>query len=194
MKKQNTATAASTSLEVTHPKDIIEKHLKPALAPFKAELLAAAQIDVELAADMERKHPDTAKREALQLLEKAAGGDLEADKILTEAGGTEAYVKSRTALFDLARAKHEAACIASAPLWQKVSDSILSAIESADREIQSQWQKVCDFLGEPCDLSRWNNYCRTLRFGIGRAAFAAETLKHGTDWQIEAHGLRPLLD
>lgn len=194
MKKQNTATAASTTLELTHPQQILDAHLRPALAPFKADLLKAAARDIELTKELESKHPDLAKKQALELLEKAAAGDLEADKILTEAGGTEAYVKSRCALFDLARAKHEGAAMASAPLWQKVSESILSAIEAADREIQSQWQKVCDFLGEPCDLSRWNAYCRNIRNGIERAPFAAETLKHGANWQLESLGLRPLLD
>jgi hypothetical protein len=194
MKTKTSATAASATLELTHPQQIIDRHLRPAIAPFKAELLEAAARDRELSAELERKHPETAKREALELLEKAGAGDTEADKILTEAGGTEAYVKSRAALFDLTRAKHEAACISSAPLWQKVSDAILAAIEAADREIQGQWSKVCDFLGEPCDLSRWNSYCRNIRNGIERAPFAAEKLRHGTDWQIESLGLRPLLD
>ena len=143
---------------------------------------------------MESKHPNLAKAEALQLLEKAGAGDLEADKILTEAGGTEAYVKSRTALFDLSRAKHEAACIASVPLWTKVSAAILAAIDASDREIQSQWQKVCDYLGEPCDLSRWNQYCRNLRSGVERTPFAAEKMRHGSSWQLESLGLRELLD
>lgn len=194
MKTKTSATAASAPLELTHPQQIIDKHLRPAIAPFKAELLEAADRDRELSAEMERKHPELAKKEALQLLEKAGAGDLEADKILTEAGGTEAYVKSRTALFDLARAKHEAACIASAPLWQKVSDALLAAIQAADLEIQGQWQKVCEFLGEPYDLSRWNSYCRNIRSGIERAPFAAEKMRHGAGWQLEALGLRPLLN
>ena len=194
MKTKTSATAASASLELTHPQQIIDKHLRPAIAPFKAELLEAAARDRELSAEMERKHPELAKKEALQLLEKAGAGDLEADKILTEAGGTEAYVKNRTALFDLARAKHEAACIASAPLWQRVSESILAAIQAADLEIQGQWAKVCEFLGEPCDLSRWNQYCRNIRSGIERTPFAAEKMRHGADWQLESLGLRQLLD
>ena len=191
MKSKTTATAA---LEIIQPKQIINRHLRPAIAPFKAELLAAAEVDRKLSEQMESKHPNLAKAEALQLLEKAGAGDLEADKILTEAGGTEAYVKSRTALFDLSRAKHEAACIASVPLWTKVSAAILAAIDASDREIQSQWQKVCDYLGEPCDLSRWNQYCRNIRNGIERAPFAAEKLSHGSSWQLESLGLRELLD
>lgn len=192
--KSKTSAKASTTLELTHPQSILDAHLRPAVAPFKAELLEAADRDRKLTQEMELRHPDLAKKEALELLEKAAKGDEEADKILTEAGGTEAYVKSRCALFDLARAKHEGAAMASAPLWQKVSESLLAAIEAADREIQSQWQKVCDFLGEPCDLSRWNQYCRNIRNGITRAPFNAETVKIGADWQIESLGLRQLLD
>ena len=187
-------TTANTALEIIQPKQIIDRHLRPAIAPFKAELLAAAEVDRKLSEQMESKHPNLAKAEALQLLEKAGAGDLEADKILTEAGGTEAYVKSRTALFDLSRAKHEAACIASVPLWTKVSAAILAAIDASDREIQSQWQKVCDYLGEPCDLSRWNQYCRNLRSGVERTPFAAEKMRHGSSWQLESLGLRELLD
>jgi hypothetical protein len=187
-------TTATTALEIIQPKQIINRHLRPAIAPFKAELLAAAEVDRKLSEQMESKHPNLAKAEALQLLEKAGAGDLEADKILTEAGGTEAYVKSRTALFDLSRAKHEAACIASVPLWTKVSAAILAAIDASDREIQSQWQKVCDYLGEPCDLSRWNQYCRNLRSGVERTPFAAEKMRHGSSWQLESLGLRELLD
>ena len=187
-------TTATTALEIIQPKQIINRHLRPAIAPFKAELLAAAEVDRKLSEQMESKHPNLAKAEALQLLEKAGAGDLEADKILTEAGGTEAYVKSRTALFDLSRAKHEAACIASVPLWTKVSAAILAAIDASDHEIQSQWQKVCDYLGEPCDLSRWNQYCRNLRSGVERTPFAAEKMRHGSSWQLESLGLRELLD
>lgn len=194
MKNKTSATAASTTLELTRPQEIIDKHLRPAIAPFKAELLEAAARDLKLTREMEERHPDIAKKLGLELLEKAAAGDEEADRILTEAGGTEAFVKSRCALFDLARAKHEGACIASVPLWRRVSESLLSAIEAADREIQEQWAKVCEYLGEPSDLSRWNQYCRNIRNGIERSPFAAETLKHGANWQLDSLGLRPLLD
>ena len=84
--------------------------------------------------------------------------------------------------------------IASVPLWTKVSAAILAAIDASDREIQSQWQKVCDYLGEPCDLSRWNQYCRNIRNGIQRTPFAAEKMRHGSSWQLESLGLRELLD
>ena len=88
----------------------------------------------------------------------------------------------------------EAACKASIPLWEKVSAALLSGIDAAEREIQDQWVKVCEFLGEPSDLSRWNSYCRNIRNGIERAPFAAEKLSHGSSWQLESLGLRELLD
>lgn len=194
MKTKTSATAASTSLEITHPQQIIDKHLRPAIAPFKAELLQAADRDRELSAEMERKHPDLAKKEALQLLEKAGAGDMEADKILTEAGGTEAYVKSRSALFDLARAKHSAACKASAPLWNKVAAACMAAIDAAAAEIQAQYDRLQELHGEPKGLSQWDAYCRNLKTGLSKAEFNAEQLNHGAGWQLEALGLRPLLD
>jgi hypothetical protein len=192
--KTTPASSGLTSLEIKHPQAIIQAHLRPAIAPFRDELLAAAAIDRELSASLEREHPNAVKKMADELFARAANGDAEAEKEIRAEGGIEEWKRKRIAFFDLTRAKHEAACIASAPLWQRVSDSILSAIQAADNEIQGQWAKVCEYLGEPCDLSRWNSYCRNIRNGIERAPFAAEKMRHGADWQIEAHGLRPLLD
>jgi hypothetical protein len=187
-------TPANAALEIIQPQQIINRHLRPAIAPFKAELLAAAEIDRELSATMEKEHPNAVKLAAEELFQKATSGDTEAEAAIRAEGGMDEWKRKRIAFFDLSRAKHEAACIASVPLWEKVSVALLAAIEDADREIQGQWAKVCDFLGEPCDLSRWNAYCRNIRNGIERAPFAAEKLRHGSSWQLEAYGLRELLD
>ena len=187
-------TPANAALEIIQPQQIINRHLRPAIAPFKAELLAAAELDRKLSETMEKEHPNSVKLAAEELFQKATSGDAEAEAAIRAEGGIEEWKRKRMAFFDLSRAKHQAACKASVPLWTKVSAALLAAIEDADREIQGQWAKVCDFLGEPCDLSRWNAYCRNIRNGIERAPFAAEKLSHGSSWQLEAHGLRELLD
>ena len=187
-------TTATTALEIIQPKQIIDRHLRPAIAPYRAELLAAAEIDRKLSETLEREHPNAVKLAAEELFQKATSGDAEAEASIRAEGGLDEWKNKRMAFFDLSKAKHQAACLASVPLWQKVSAALLSGIDAADREIQEQWAKACDFLGEPCDLSRWNAYCRNVRNGIERAPFAAEKLSHGSSWQLEAHGLRPLLD
>jgi tyrosyl-tRNA synthetase len=187
-------TPANAALEIIQPQEIIDRHLRPAIAPFKAELLAAAEVDRQLSATMEKEHPNAVKLAAEELFQKATSGDAEAEAAIRAEGGLDEWKRKRMAFFDLSKAKHQAACLASVPLWEKVSAALLSGIEAADREIQDQWAKTCDFLGEPCDLSRWNAYCRNVRNGISRAPFAAEKLSHGSSWQLEAHGLRPLLD
>jgi len=191
MKSKTTANAA---LELIHPQQIIDRHLRPAIAPFKAELLASAELDRKLAEAMEREHPNAVKLAADELFQKATSGDAEAEAAIRAEGGMDEWKRKRMAFFALSRAKHEAACIASAPLWQKVSAALLASIEAADREIQDQWVKVCEFLGEPSDLSRWNQYCRNIRNGVERTPFAAEKLSHGSSWQLESLGLRELLD
>lgn len=181
-------------MEIILPQQIINRHLRPAIKPFKAELLAAAELDRKLSETMEKEHPNAVKKAAEELFQKATGGDAKAEAAIRAEGGMDEWKRKRMAFFDLSRAKHQAACIASAPLWERVSVALLAAIEDAEREIQGQWAKVCDFLGEPCDLTRWNAYCRNIRNGIERAPFAARKLSHGSDWQLEAHGLRELLD
>ena len=98
-------------------------------------------------------------------------------------------MKSKCAMFYLARAKHEGASKASAPLWTKVSIAVIAAIEAASREINDKWQATCTQLGEPCSPSSWDTYCRNLKTGITRAPFAAENLRHGASWKIESLGL-----
>ena len=191
MKSKTTATAA---LEIIQPKQIIDRHLRPAIAPYRAELLAAAEVDRKLSETMEKEHPNAVKLAAEELFQKATSGDAEAEAAIRAEGGLDEWKNKRMAFFDLSRAKHEAACKASIPLWEKVSAALLSGIDAAEREIQDQWVKVCEFLGEPSDLSRWNQYCRNIRTGVERAPFAAEKLRHGSSWQLESLGLRELLD
>lgn len=174
---------------ISHPKDILNRHLREAIKPYAADLRKAAALDRELEKEMLACHPDDAKKQANALLEAAAKGDKKAEETLRAAGGTEAFVKSKCAMFDLAKAKHHGAAQASAPLWTKVSAAVLLCIEAANREINQQWQQACEQLGEPCAPSEWDNYCRNLRNGIMRAAYAAENLRHGTAWQIESLGL-----
>ena len=193
MKKPDTTAKASDSLTITKPQDIIAAHIAPAIKPFAAELLAAAAIDREANAEMEAMHPVGVKKEADALFERAASGDKAAEKQLHEAGGKAEYIAKRTAHFEMARAKHEAACKASAPLWQKVSDSIIAAIDAADAAIQSQFNSIMAALGEPSGLSNWNAYCRNLKSGIKAAPNNAENLRHGADWQLRALGLADLV-
>ena len=191
MKSKTTATDA---LEIIQPKQIINRHLRPAILPYKAELLAAAEVDRKLSETMAEEHPNAVKKAAEELFQKATSGDAEAEAAIRAEGGLDEWKRKRMAFFDLSRAKHEAACKASIPLWEKVSAALLSGIDAAEREIQSQWVKVCEFLGEPSDLSRWNQYCRNIRTGVERAPFAAEKLSHGSSWLLESLGLRELLD
>jgi len=174
---------------LTHPKDILNRHLRDAVKPHAAALRQAATLDRELEKEMLACHPDDAKKQANALLEAAAKGDKKAEETLRAAGGTEAFVKSKCAMFDLAKAKHHGAAQATAPLWEKVSAAVVAAIESANGEIQGQWQQACDHLGEPSNLSSWDATCRNLKTGISRAAYAAENLRHGAAWQIESLGL-----
>jgi len=191
--KPDTTAKASDPLTITKPQDILAAHLAPAIKPFAAELLAAAAIDREAEAEMNGCHPEAVKKEVAELFEQAAAGDKAAEAKLREAGGREAFVAKRTAFFDLARAKHHAAALATAPLWQKVSEAILGAIEAADVAIQKQFDSVMAALGEPSGLSNWNAHCRNLKNGISRAPFAAEQLRHGADWQIRSLGLAELV-
>ena len=186
-------TTKPTTVALTHPRDILNRHLAQAVKPFAADLRKAAALDRELEKEMLATHPDTAKKEADQLLERAAAGDSKAEGTLRSAGGTEAFVRAKCAMFDLARAKHEGAAKASAPLWTKVSAVVIAAINAANGEIQSQWRQACEHLGEPCDLSSWDTYCRNLKTGIERAPFAAENLRHGAAWQIESLGLSEVI-
>jgi hypothetical protein len=172
-----------------NPKEILNRHLREAVKPHAAALRQAAAIDRELEKEMNATHPDAAKRESNILLEAAASGDKKAEEILRAAGGTDAFIKNKCAMFDLARAKHEGAAKASAPLWTKVSAAVLLSIDAANREINQQWQHTCEQLGEPCSPSLWETYCRNLKTGITRAPFAAENLRHGAAWQIESLGL-----
>jgi hypothetical protein len=179
----------NNAVVLTHPKDILTKHLREAVKPHAAALRQAAAIDRELEKEMLATHPDDAKKQANVLLEAASNGDKKAEETLRAAGGTEAFIKAKSAMFDLARAKHEGAAKATVPLWEKVSAAVIAAIDAANREIAEQWTRACDHLGEPPSLSSWDTHCRNLKNGISRAAYAAENMRHGAAWQIESLGL-----
>jgi hypothetical protein len=183
----------NNAVVLNHPKDILNRHLRDAVKPHAAALRQAAALDRELEKEMLATHPDDAKKQANVLLEAASNGDKKAEETLRAAGGTEAFIKAKSAMFDLARAKHEGAAKATVPLWEKVSAAVIAAIESANREIQEQWNQACEHLGEPSGLSSWDVFCRNLKTGITRAPFAAENLKHGAAWQIESLGLAEVI-
>jgi hypothetical protein len=193
MKNKINTDKANESLTITKPEDILAAHIAPAIKPFTAELLAAAAIDREAEAEMNESHPEAVKKEVAEIFERAAAGDKVAENKLRDAGGREAYISTRTAFFDLARAKHHAAAIATAPLWQRVSDAIIGAIDAADAAIQKQYNAITAELGEPSGLSNWNARCRNMKNGIARAPFAAETMHHGADWQIRSLGLAEIV-
>jgi hypothetical protein len=182
-----------TTVALNHPREILNRQLRDAVKPHASALRQAAALDRELEKEMLATHPDDAKKQANALLEAAATGDKRAEETLRSAGGTEAFVRAKCAMFDLARAKHQGAAKASAPLWTKVSTAVIAAIESANREIQEQWNQACEHLGEPSGLSSWDAHCRNLKNGITRAPFAAENLRHGAAWQIESLGLAEVI-
>jgi hypothetical protein len=180
---------ANNAVVLLHPQDILNRHLRQALKPFAAALRQAAALDLQLAGEMTALHPDLAKKEANILLEAAANGDKKAEATLREAGGTEAYIKNKCGLFDLARAKFEGAAKASAPLWTKVSAAVIAAYEAAEREIREQLQRTSEQIGEPTPTTSWEIPIGHYKYGISRAAYAAENMRHGAAWQIEALGL-----
>jgi hypothetical protein len=193
MKKSNT-TKAST-LTITPPQQIIDRHLRPAIRPYAAQLRKAAALDRTLTLEMEKCHPVSAKAEAERLLEAAVAGDAKADKILREAGGTEAFVKNKSALFDLAVGKHEGACHASAPLWAQVSAALETAIDLASFDIQQQFESVMLTLEElPGGQSLWEARCRGLRTGLARCERAAREMRFGAHWQLTQLGLDKLIE
>jgi hypothetical protein len=182
-------TRSNNAVVLVHPQDILNNHLRRALRPYAGALRQAATLDRELGKEMEATHPDLAKKEANILLEAAANGDKKAEATLREAGGTEAYIQNKCAMFELARAKHHGAAGATVPLWTKASAAVLAAYEAAEREIQEQLQRTSEQIGEPTPTTSWEIPIGHYKYGISRAAYAAENMKHGAAWQIEALGL-----
>ena len=179
---------------IISPAEIISRHLKPAIRPFSKELLAAADLDAQLAAARDAIAPDKIKHEAGDLFERACRGDKEAENILTQHGGQEGYVRERSAMFSLARGKFEAHCKACAPLWGRVAAALTSALDASAADIQSQFDATLTALGElPGGVSLWAEKCRNMKTGLNRAEFASRELNHGASWQLEALGLGELL-
>jgi hypothetical protein len=188
--KKPTTKATGSTLVITKPESIIDRHLRPAIKPFAAELREAAALDCKLTVEVEKNHPNTAKLEAQRLLEATVAGDSRSDKILREAGGTEQFIRSKTALFDLAVGKHEGACQQSAALWGKVSAALEAAIDAASAEIQTQFDSAMLMLEElPGGQSLWEGKLRGLKSGLQRCERLAREMRHGADWQLKALGL-----
>jgi len=179
--------------QLTHPQTIIDDHLRSALKPFAKQLLEAAAHDKQLEAEMDKAHPDGAKREAEQLFERACNGDREADGILVSAGGTAGFIESRSRFFDLARGKCRAAAKKDADIWDKAAPAAVAALDAALAVIVTQWNKALETLGEELRPSSWEIRIAQMRRAIGQTPFNARELMHGTHWQIESLGLRNVL-
>jgi hypothetical protein len=179
--------------QLIHPQAIIDEHLRSALKPYAKPLLEAAACDKALEAEMDKAHPEGAKREAEQLFERACNGDREADGILVSAGGTAGFIENRSRFFDLARGKCRAKAKADAALWEKVALAADTALDTALGEVREQWAKVQILHGEEPRPSCYEDKIGRMRLAIGKSPFNARELMHGTNWQIESLGLRGAL-
>jgi hypothetical protein len=185
---------APGTLTVVSPRDILHKHLRQAAAPFADDLKKAAALDVQLAAAAVKINPNGLRDEADKLVERAVAGDKEADTTLEKHGGRDGYITSRGAMYKVREGARCKAAEDAAPMWQKVSDALCGAIETADREIQAQFDRLMTLHGEPTTLSSWNAVCRNMRNGLASAPFHSEKLHHGTDYLVRSLGLDVLLD
>jgi hypothetical protein len=179
--------------QLNHPQAIIDEHLRSALKPYAKQLLEAATRDKALEAEMDKAHPETAKKECEALFDRACNGDKEADGILQSAGGTQGFVEGRSRFFDLARGKCRANAKADADLWEKVAPAADAALETALGEIREQWTKVQEMHGEEVRPSSYEQAIERMRYNFGKTPFNARELTHGTSWQIESLGLRNVL-
>jgi len=179
--------------QLTHPQTIIDEHLRSALKPHAKQLLEAAARDKALEAEMDKAHPDGAKREAEQLFERACNGDRESDGILVSAGGTAGFIESRSRFFDLARGKFRTTAKNDAALWDKAAPAALGALDAALAVIVGQWKTTLETLGEEPRPTSWETRIAQMRRAVEKTPFNARELMHGTNWQIESNGLRSVL-
>ena len=179
--------------DIVHPEQILARHLREAVKPHAAALRQAAATDKELEREMDATNPISIKKQGDELLERACAGDSKAEATLREAGGVEGLVKAKSALFDLAKGKHHAAAKATAPLWQKVSDAALAALDRAVAEIEAQWNRVLELHGEAITPTSWTAKIDNMKRAMSRAPFAAENLRHGAAWQISQLGLSEVI-
>jgi hypothetical protein len=189
-------TTSATTITVIKPEEILRRHLLPALKPYATKLREAAELDSRLSETMAEIHPDKIKREAEELFEAAAAGDESAEKFLAAQGGKSGMIRDRSAMFCLARTKHEHACKASAPLWKSVAEATETALDLAGHDIGLQLKTVLEELGElpSSTASLWEAKIRGLKVGLGRAEFLAVNANHGVSWQMQALGLSELIE
>jgi len=189
--KKPTTKASGSTLVITKPEAILDSHLGPAIKPFARQLREAAALDARLSAEMEAIHPDRIKLNAEELFEKATHGDVKAEKTLRENGGKSGMVREQSAMFCLAKHKHEAHCKATAPLWAAVSEAVQTSLDLAAHDIEEQLKLVLLELGElPSSTgSLWEGRLRGLKAGLQRCERLAKDANHGADWQLKALGL-----
>lgn len=136
------------TIKITPAQGILSSAITEALAPFKAELAAACKRDLELAAAAEKIHPDKCKAEGMALMAQAVAGDDAAMKQLEDAGGLDAWVSNKSALYPVKEgARHHHAC-QSAELFERAAERLIPAIEDAAAKIQTQFESVMTELGE----------------------------------------------
>lgn len=182
-------------MKTTSPQEILDKHLRKALAPFAEQLRVEAELDRELASKAESLHPYIFEKEAADLTERAVAGDAEAEAKLAEAGGAADYVKTRSAGFKMAEDKRRYAAAACVPLWQKVAAAAVPAVNHAEAEIEKQLTDVLAELGElHPGLTLWGGRCRSLRNIFETAPRNAdEPMWNGASWLVEQMGLSDLI-
>jgi hypothetical protein len=157
-------------MKITPAQDIISAAITAALQPFKAQLAAACERDVQLAAEAEKIHPDKCKAQGFALMEAAVAGNEAAMRELEGAGGLDAWIAGRAAVYPIREgARHHHACD-SAELFERAAAKLIPALEKAGADIQAQFEQTMTALGElPGGLSQWDAAIRAKIDGINGA-------------------------
>jgi hypothetical protein len=181
-------------MKITTAQDIISAAITEALQPFKSDLTAACRRDLELAAAAELVRPDKIKIQGDVLMGQAIAGDESAMKELEAAGGLDAWVASKCAIYPVKDGARHHHAIASAELFERASARLIPALEIAGAEVQTQFENVMVTLGEmPGGISQ---HGATLR---NRAAAVTAAVKRahngeGLAWIFEQLGLTEFLN
>jgi hypothetical protein len=89
---------------------------------------------------------------------------------LEKAGGLDAWVASRAALYPVKEGARHYHAVASAELFETAAQRLIPALERAAADIQSQFENVMASLGElPGGLSQWDSAIRAKIDGINGA-------------------------
>jgi hypothetical protein len=184
---------ASTSIRITPPAEILAEKISEALAPFKDALSAACKRDVELAAAAELCRPDKIKIAGDTLMGQAIHGDEKAMKQLEAAGGLDAWVASKSAVYPIKDAARHHHAVTSAELFERAAVKLIPALETAGAEIQKQFENVMAEMGElPGGLSQWGSNiqgrCNSITAAVRRAHNG-----EGLAWIFEQLGLAAFL-